>query len=136
VFVYRNAFNTLFSSTSVPATALAGTLSTISNRQAAAARRSSGALGRTFVAEWRRSWASAAHRRDRDRSTAGAADPTASRRLTGGSAERFRRDRRPAAATGRERPATDLVDEPVAVDAGIGLRAPSSNGNGSQPSGD
>jgi hypothetical protein len=63
VFVYRRAFANLFTSTSIPATALAGALNTVSNRSTQ--RVNVDGLGRSFMHEFRRSWASAAARRDK-----------------------------------------------------------------------
>lgn len=137
VFVYRNAFSTLFATTAVPATALAGALGTVSSRSVAAQRRSNEALGRTFVAEWRRSWASAAHRRDKDRPIPVEAT-TSPHRALGASSGRLRRARRVEATSDGDghspRPADPvaLAEEPVPA---AGAADGNGNGNGSRPPG-
>ncbi|MGH9246338.1 MAG: hypothetical protein ACRD29_18900 [Acidimicrobiales bacterium] len=120
VFVYRKAFTTLFVSTSVPATALAGAIGTATNRSVA--RSSTDGAGRSFVAELRRNWASASARREGRPTEPDTAHATAAHAVLG---SRGRVRRRAEATTTR--------DETAAVPSANGDGNVARSGNGSHP---
>jgi hypothetical protein len=132
VFVYRRAFADLFTSTSIPGTALAGALSTMSTRSTQ--RVNVDGLGRSFMHEFRRSWASAAARRDRRAD--GTTDPSLTQVLGPPSRSRRRGANRQenVGRHARRDPAAAAPSDPVGD--GVTTVVPSPNGghgNGSHP---